>query len=426
VTDDADLVPRALAGDRDAFAAIYDRYADRIHDFCRSMLRDADEAADVTQETFVRAWQHLASLRDPARLRAWLYSIARHETLRRVRRASRLARTPVPELPAPAAEGPPERVEEAELRELVWSAAAGLEPRDQVILDLSVRQGLDGTELAEALGVRRDHAYVLVSNVRKRVERVLGAFLVARLARADCTDLGTILEGWDGRWSPEVRRKVVRHADGCSVCTERRASLASPLALLSAVPVVAAPAALRDRTLSALGPAPRAPGRRRYPPRARSGRSVAVTAVAVTAAIAVVTAGIAAFVAAGGSEEGESAPDAVFVTGGGAGGTDFCVIAREWVATLPAPFRGPASPAPADVESYFRTNAAYLRRLEPLAPAAITGDVTSLSDAYDELVAELEAAEFSIGAVAAAGEDPELSAASERLEAHLTTQCGVP
>jgi hypothetical protein len=46
--NDAELVRAATAGDRGAFAAIYDRYADRLHDLCRSVLRDRDEAADAT------------------------------------------------------------------------------------------------------------------------------------------------------------------------------------------------------------------------------------------------------------------------------------------------------------------------------------------------------------------------------------------
>ncbi|MGH8967094.1 MAG: RNA polymerase sigma factor, partial [Actinomycetes bacterium] len=74
---DTDLVTGALAGDRDAFAAIYDRYADRLHDFCWSVLRDRDEAADAVQDTFVLAAQRLAQLNDPERLRSWLYAVAR-------------------------------------------------------------------------------------------------------------------------------------------------------------------------------------------------------------------------------------------------------------------------------------------------------------------------------------------------------------
>ena len=66
---DAELVRAATAGDRGAFAAIYDRYADRLHDFCWSVLRDRDEAADATQDAFLVAAERLGQLRDPERLR---------------------------------------------------------------------------------------------------------------------------------------------------------------------------------------------------------------------------------------------------------------------------------------------------------------------------------------------------------------------
>jgi DNA-directed RNA polymerase specialized sigma24 family protein len=67
--DDAELVRAATAGDRGAFAAIYDRYADRLHDFCWSILRNRDEAADATQDAFLVAAERLGQLRDPERLR---------------------------------------------------------------------------------------------------------------------------------------------------------------------------------------------------------------------------------------------------------------------------------------------------------------------------------------------------------------------
>src|SRR5690349_2518089 len=82
---DADLVRAATSGDRSAFAGIYDRYADRLHDFCVGMLRDRDDAADCVQDTFCSAAARLGQLRDVEKLRPWLYAIARNEALRRLR-----------------------------------------------------------------------------------------------------------------------------------------------------------------------------------------------------------------------------------------------------------------------------------------------------------------------------------------------------
>ncbi len=246
---DAQLVQEARAGDRAAFGAIYSRYADRIHDFCRSALRDPHEAADVTQETFLVAAGRLGQLREPDKLRAWLYAIARNEAMRRSRSRRRATPTPVAAEMASDRAGPEESAGRTDAREIVWAAAAGLSARDRVLLDLTVRQGLDGQELADAIGAPPANAYVMASRLRAQVERAISALLVARYGRRNCPELDAMLAGWDGRLDPLVRKRVARHIDGCEICTDRRLTLASPLALLGAVPLVPAPAELRDRVL---------------------------------------------------------------------------------------------------------------------------------------------------------------------------------
>src|SRR5258708_16584964 len=82
---DAELAGAAAAGDRGAFAGIYDRYADRLHDFCIGMVRDYDTAADCVQDVFCTAATALPQLREPEKLRPWLYAIAPTEPLRRTR-----------------------------------------------------------------------------------------------------------------------------------------------------------------------------------------------------------------------------------------------------------------------------------------------------------------------------------------------------
>jgi hypothetical protein len=99
------------------------------------------------------------------------------------------------------------------------------------------------------MGVSAGHAYVLLSRLRDQVERSLGALLIARQGRADCTELDALLSGWDGRYSPLMRKRVARHVDSCDVCADRRRIMVSPFALLAAVPLVAAPVWLRDRVL---------------------------------------------------------------------------------------------------------------------------------------------------------------------------------
>lgn len=245
---DAQLVAGVLAGDRAAFAAIYDRYADRLHDFCHAVLRDRDEAADAVQDTFVLVAQRLAQLNDPERLRPWLYAVARSVALRTVRARRRVVLDEAEDM-ADTDPGPERAAEQVALRELVWSAAAGLSERDRALLDLHVRQGLDGADLGQAMGVSPNNAYVMLSRLRDQVERSLGALLIARQGRDDCTELDALLSGWDGRYTPLMRKRVARHVDSCEVCSDRKRIMVSPFALLAAVPLVAAPLWLRDRVM---------------------------------------------------------------------------------------------------------------------------------------------------------------------------------
>ena len=69
IASDAELVAAAAGGDRGAFGAIYDRYANRLFDFCVGMMRDSDAAADCVQEAYCTAANRLADLRDADKLR---------------------------------------------------------------------------------------------------------------------------------------------------------------------------------------------------------------------------------------------------------------------------------------------------------------------------------------------------------------------
>ena len=251
---DAELASAAAAGDRAAFAGIYDRYADRLHDFCIGMLRDRDAAADCVQEAFCTAAAQLATLRDPDKLRPWLYAIARNEALRciRLRRRENVS-DELPEAPSFDA-GPDTLARRTELADLIAEAAGGLSDRDRAVLELSYRHGLDGPELADALGVSPVNATKLVSRLRETVERSLGALLVARRAQRgprECSELAAILADWDGHFNVLLRKRVARHIDSCPTCERNRRRLVSPAALLGVAPIfVAAPWWLRGQTLT--------------------------------------------------------------------------------------------------------------------------------------------------------------------------------
>lgn len=135
---------------------------------------------------------------------------------------------------------------------LLRDAGGGLSERDQVLLELGDRQQLSGDELAAALGVPRSTAYTLLARARTAAKTSIGALLVARGGRAQCAELTTLLDGWDGVFTPLVRKRVNRHVESCKVCTAHRDRVASLAFLLGDGDAFAAELdALRDRILAA-------------------------------------------------------------------------------------------------------------------------------------------------------------------------------
>lgn len=253
---DRELVAGVRGGDRAAFAAVYDRYGGKLYDFAYATTRHREDAADAVADTFVRFAERLGQLRDPDALRPWLYAIARNECLRRLKARGRLAydgEERLAEVIDPAAT-PADEAEQVALRELVWAAAAGLADRDRAMLDLHLRQGLDGAELGQAMGVSAATAYVQLNRLRAQVERSLGALLIARTGRGDCAELDALLGDWDGTLTPLIRKRVARHVETCETCSGRKSRMVSPWALLATVPVVLAPAGLRDLVLEQAWP----------------------------------------------------------------------------------------------------------------------------------------------------------------------------
>src|SRR5690349_22466914 len=237
--EDPEVVAAIVAGDPAGLAEAYDRYATPLYSYCRALLPEPADAADAVQDTFLVATAKLRDLRDPARLRPWLYAVARNECFRRLRARKALsALDEAADIPAASADIGA-TAEQAELSQLIRAAMDGLNPGDRDVIELSLVQDLEGDELAAALGVSRNHAHALLSRARGQLERSLGALIVARTGRDACASLGSILAGWDGRLTVLMRKRISRHIDDCEICGERKRRELTPAMFAGAVPIAA-------------------------------------------------------------------------------------------------------------------------------------------------------------------------------------------
>ncbi len=250
--EDPEVVAAIVAGDPTGLAEAYDRYALPLYSYCRSMLREPADAADAVQDTFLVATAKLRDLRDPARLRSWLYAVARNECLRRLRAGTALsALDEAADIPAETAEIGVV-TERAEVQQLVRAAIDGLNPGERDVIELSLIQELDGDELADALGVSRNHAHALLSRARSQLERSLGALIVARTGREACAGLDAMLAGWDGQLTVLMRKRISRHIEQCEVCGERKRRELTSALFAAGAPMAAMLPGFREQVLRVL------------------------------------------------------------------------------------------------------------------------------------------------------------------------------
>jgi RNA polymerase sigma factor (sigma-70 family) len=250
---DGDLVAALAAGDPAALAAAYDQFAPGLYGYCRSLLSDPADAAGAVRDTFVVAEVKLPLLRDPGRLRPWLYAVARNECRRRLHGDGAAIILTQDEFGA--GEDTADlglALEQAQQREMVSSALAELDPADREIVELSLRHEFFGADLADALGLPRNQAHTLSTQARTRFESALGALMVARSSLGSCQELAWILGDWDGELTGPLRKQVRRHLSTCEICGERRQRQVNPVAVLSALPEPVLPESLQHEALSLL------------------------------------------------------------------------------------------------------------------------------------------------------------------------------
>ena len=238
---DADLGSLARAGDREALAAIYDRYGDRLYDLCSSVLRDADAAFDAMVDTLVLAALELYRLRRPDKLEPWLFALAREQLLAR--------KIPIGVDHHAEFDGPTGAAAAVGAGAIVWEAVSWLPPRDRILLELHARQPLDDRKLGAALGVSITHAAGLTRDLDERLERLMSALLVARLSRPGCPPLERLIAGEDKDHPDAWLREVARHVDVCRTCLLWREDQPSALQLVKEVPSEQAPPEVREEVL---------------------------------------------------------------------------------------------------------------------------------------------------------------------------------
>ncbi len=148
---DENLVRRSLNGDRGAFGELVRRYERPVYNAALRMLRRPEDAQDVAQTVFLKAYEHLADFDHSYRFYSWIYRIALNESLNQLKR--RMPESAVPEDEIDSGPGPEDQVRCQQLARGLEGALMNLKPEQRGVVVLKHILGCSYEEISQILEI---------------------------------------------------------------------------------------------------------------------------------------------------------------------------------------------------------------------------------------------------------------------------------
>lgn len=172
--DEAALVAATLRGDGEAFAELVRRYDRPVYHLAYRTLRDVEEARDVAQETFFKAYRSLRTYRPEKKFSTWIFSIAYHACCDRLNRRRRFSSEELGEY-ADAAPGPEHRVIALDEAQRLRDAIALLPEKYRAVITLYHLQGRQYDEIADVLDLPMGTVKTHLFRAKEHLRRLLGS-----------------------------------------------------------------------------------------------------------------------------------------------------------------------------------------------------------------------------------------------------------
>lgn len=151
------LIRRAQKGDQDAFATLVDEHQRYIYNLAFRVLKDENEALDLTQETFVRAWTALPNFKGQSQFRTWLYRIVTNLCYNRLpnlrRSLNDLGDDVMEDIPETTFDNPAHEFESSETRTYLYKAIEALDANYKLLITLRYQSELSYDEIASTLNL---------------------------------------------------------------------------------------------------------------------------------------------------------------------------------------------------------------------------------------------------------------------------------
>ena len=174
---ESDIIKQCKDGNKEAFRWLVQQHQRLVFSLALKMLADEEEAKDVVQETFIRVWQRISDYNPQKPFTTWLYTIASHLCLDRLKQMHRIL--PLPEDESVlwrVANDEQQTLENSEWVSIVRMLAEGLSPRQKLVFTLCQLEGLPSAEVEQITGLDarqvKSNLYVARQTIREHLKHL--------------------------------------------------------------------------------------------------------------------------------------------------------------------------------------------------------------------------------------------------------------
>lgn len=176
MTDEKELIEKAAKGDKNAFTQLVQEYQNRIFGFVMRMTANREASLDLTQDTFLAAWQNLNGFRQDAQFSSWLFQIAANKSKNYLKKAKREISLPDDFDTISAEESPHGEIVNKEFSGKIIQAVTGLPPRQKIVFNMRYFEQMKFNTIAESLEISVSAAKTNYAEALKKLQKSMSKF----------------------------------------------------------------------------------------------------------------------------------------------------------------------------------------------------------------------------------------------------------